>query len=55
LLDCYSDLHGSSCSVCIQEALFTEKLTKAGRTPAQIREAIIEGQWRTVELDSQLN
>ena len=51
LLDCWADLHGSACSVCIQEALFTEKLTKAGRTPAQIRAAIIGGEWRTVELN----
>jgi Protein of unknown function with PCYCGC motif len=51
LLDCWADLHGSACSVCIQEALFTEKLTKEGRTPAQIREAIIRGDWRTVELN----
>jgi hypothetical protein len=51
LLDCWADLHGSACSICIQEALYTEKLTKAGRTPAQIREAIIEGMWRTVEFN----
>ena len=51
LLDCYADLHGSSCSVCVQEALLTEKLTKEGRSPSQIREAIIRGDWRTVELN----
>jgi hypothetical protein len=51
LLDCYSDLHGSSCSVCVQEALLTEKLTKEGRSPSQIREAIIRGDWRGVELN----
>jgi hypothetical protein len=55
LLDCWTGLHGSECSVCIQEALYTEKLTKAGRTPAQIREAIIAGQWRSVDLDAELN
>ena len=51
LLDCYADLHGSSCSVCVQEALLTEKLSKEGRNPSQIREAIIRGDWRTVELN----
>ena len=51
LLDCYADLHGASCSVCVQEALLTEKLTKEGRTPGEIREAIIRGDWRTVELN----
>jgi hypothetical protein len=51
LLDCYADLHGSSCSVCVAEALFTEKMTKEGRTPAEIREAIIRGDWRSIELN----
>jgi Protein of unknown function with PCYCGC motif len=51
LLDCYADLHGSSCSVCVQEALLTEKLTKEGLSPSQVREAIIRGDWRTVELN----
>jgi hypothetical protein len=51
LLDCYADLHGAACSVCVQEALLAEKLTKEGRTPAQIREAIIRGDWRMVELN----
>jgi hypothetical protein len=51
LLDCYTDLHGSACSICVQEALLTEKLTKEGRTPAEIREAIIRGDWRSVELN----
>jgi Protein of unknown function with PCYCGC motif len=51
LLDCYADLHASSCSVCIQEALLAEKLTKEGRSASEIREAIIRGDWRTVELN----
>ena len=51
LLDCYADLHGSACSVCIQEALLAEKLHKEGRSAAQIREAIIRGDWRSVELN----
>ena len=51
LLDCYADLHASSCSVCVQEALLAEKLQKEGRSPSQIREAIIRGDWRTVELN----
>ena len=51
LIDCYADLHGASCSVCVQEALLTEKLTREGRTPAEIRAAIIRGDWRNVELN----
>ena len=55
LLDCWADTHGSECAVCIQEALFTDRLTKLGRTPAQIRSAIIEGQWRNEDLSAGLN
>jgi hypothetical protein len=51
LLDCFADLHGSACSVCIQEALLADKLQKEGRSASQIREAIIRGDWRTVELN----
>jgi len=51
LLDCYADLHGSACSVCIQEALLADKLHKEGRSASQIREAIIRGDWRTVALN----
>lgn len=51
LIDCYADLHGASCSVCVQEALLTEKLTNEGRSPSQIREAIIRGDWKNVELN----
>jgi Protein of unknown function with PCYCGC motif len=54
LLDCYASLHASACSVCIQEALLTEKLQKEGRTPSQIREAIIRGDWRSVELGAEI-
>jgi Protein of unknown function with PCYCGC motif len=55
LLDCWSDTHGSECAVCLQEAVFTDRLTKLGRTPAQIRSAIIEGQWRNEDLSAGLN
>jgi len=51
LLDCYADLHGAACSVCIQEALLAEKMHKEGRSAGQIREAIIRGDWRSVELN----
>ncbi len=51
LLDCFADLHGAACGVCIQEALLADKLQKEGRTAPQIREAIIRGDWRSVELN----
>lgn len=51
LLDCFASDHGSACSVCIQEALLAERMQKEGRSAPQIREAIIRGDWRSVELN----
>jgi hypothetical protein len=50
LLDCYVDKHASVCSVCKMEAVYAYQQTKLGKTPAQIREAIIQGKWRDVDL-----
>jgi hypothetical protein len=51
LLDCFASEHGSVCSVCIQEALLADQMTKQGRSPSQIREAIIRGEWREIALN----
>lgn len=42
LLSCYQDRHASQCDVCMQEAFLAEQLTKQGKTPDQIRQAIIK-------------
>ena len=52
LLDCYVDRHASVCAVCKMEAVFAYQETKKGKSPAQIREEIIQGKWRTVDLTS---
>jgi hypothetical protein len=50
LLDCYVDNHGSFCNVCKREAVFTYQQTELGKTPAEIRKAIIAGDWKNVDL-----
>jgi len=50
LLDCYVDRHASVCSVCKMEAVYAYQQTKLGKAPAQIREAIIQGKWKDVDL-----
>lgn len=52
LLDCYASDHGARCLNCIKEAFLAAQLTKQGKKPAQIRDAIIRGEWRTVDLFS---
>lgn len=49
LLDCYSSEHAARCLICIKEVLLAEKLHKQGKTAAEIREAIIRGDWRSVD------
>ena len=51
LLDCYVSTHGSECDVCQKEAVLSYQLTRKGKTPAQIRAAIIHGDWRAVDLN----
>ena len=50
LLDCFASRHGSGCGVCISEAIYSYEQTHKGKTPAQIREGIIHGDWKTVDL-----
>ena len=49
LLDCYVGDHASHCGVCLKEALYADKLTKEGKTPAEIRASIEKSGWVNVE------
>ena len=51
LLDCFAGTHGSECDICQKEAVLSYQLTQKGKTPAQIRAAIIRGDWRAVNLN----
>lgn len=50
LLDCFAGRHGSECSVCIREALYTYEQTQKGKTASQIRNGIQHGEWQQVDL-----
>ena len=51
LLDCFAGTHGAECDICQKEAVLSYQLTQKGKTPAQIRAAIIHGDWRAVDLN----
>jgi len=51
LLDCFVGTHGAECDICQKEAVLAYQLTQKGKTPAQIRAAIIRGDWRPVNLN----
>ena len=50
LLDCFVGTHGSVCDICQKEVVLSYQLAQKGKTPAQIRIAIIRGDWRSVNL-----
>ena len=49
LLDCFVSKHGSGCQICVREDLYTYEQTRKGKTPAQIREGIMRGEWQSVD------
>jgi hypothetical protein len=51
LLDCFVSMHGSQCDICQKEAILSYQLTQKGKTQAQIRAAIIRGDWKSVNLN----
>ena len=49
LLDCFVSRHGSGCDICMKEAFYSYEQTRKGKTPAQIREGILRGDWQKVD------
>lgn len=45
LLDCFRDLHATTCDICINEARLAGRLHREGKTAKEIRAAIIAKQW----------
>ncbi len=50
LRSCYESTHAANCSHCMKEAYYAYFQTKQGKTPKQIREGIIRGDWKTIDL-----
>jgi hypothetical protein len=51
LLDCYASSHTAGCGICLKETFFTFQMTKRGNTAAQIRDAIVRGDWKNAGLN----
>ena len=49
LLDCFASKHGSVCGTCIYEDFYTFEQSGKGKSAAQIRAAIIKGEWKSVD------
>jgi hypothetical protein len=50
LLDCFTSTHGSMCNICVGEALYSYEQTRKGKSPAQIRAGIQNGDWQHVDV-----
>jgi hypothetical protein len=50
LLDCYRDRHGAECLICTREAVLAGRLHNEGVPPPKIRESIIRGDWRKIDV-----
>ena len=51
LLDCYAGDHASICGVCLKELFYVHEQNSKGESAAQIREGIIGGEWKAVDLE----
>ncbi|HEY6767646.1 MAG TPA: CYCXC family (seleno)protein [Candidatus Sulfotelmatobacter sp.] len=49
---CFESTHGARCSTCLKELYYSYQQNKKGQTAAQIREGIIKGDWKQIDLKS---
>jgi Protein of unknown function with PCYCGC motif len=50
LLDCYTHKHTSGCQPCLKELFYVYEQTNKGQNPDHIREGIIRGAWKVVDI-----
>jgi hypothetical protein len=53
LRSCYESVHATECSHCAKEGFFAYRMTRLGKTPAQIRDAINRREYETIDLEKQ--
>jgi hypothetical protein len=52
LHSCFEGTHGAQCSTCLKELYYSYSMHKKGKTAAQIRQGIIRGEWKQVDLST---
>lgn len=52
LHSCFENTHGAQCAVCLKELYYAYSQNQKGRTARQIRQGIIRGEWKQVDLQS---
>jgi hypothetical protein len=52
LHSCFSGTHGAECSTCAKEGAYAYRMTKLGKTPAEIRAGIERKDFEQIDLDA---
>lgn len=52
LHSCFESTHAAECGICLKELYYTVKQSRQGKTPSRIREGIIRGEWKQVDLQA---
>jgi hypothetical protein len=52
LRSCFEGTHGANCGTCTQEALYAHQMSKKGWTAKQIRDGIIRGDFKQIDLQN---
>jgi len=52
LRSCFEGTHGAQCSTCMQEALYSYRQSKKGWTAKMIRNGILQGDYKLVDLQN---
>lgn len=50
LHSCFEGTHGARCSTCLKELYYAYSMHEKGKTAAQIRQGILRGEWKRVDL-----
>jgi len=49
---CFESTHGAHCGICMKEVVYAYEQTKLKKTTAQIRDGIIKGEWKSIDLET---
>ena len=47
---CFETAHGANCGTCMAEALYAYQMSKKGWTPKKIRDGIMNGEYKSMNL-----
>ena len=52
LHSCFESTHAAHCDACMKEAFYAYGMSGQNKTPAQIRDGIIRGEWEKIDLET---